>query len=182
MNMQSQQGVMCEGSLALSAQTPRFRVIQGGNMDQKRAAMAVSARHQADSRDSRVKRAKTITSNRKPQQAKKRTCVTRAGKSALAVHNTAMVKVFSIVLALVMACTWLAVDMHTKQSVDNALASVSYETIVVHQGDSLWSIAQKHPVPGCTTDQLVHHIRAYNGIEDACLSCGMRINVPTAQK
>ena len=97
-------------------------------------------------------------------------------------RDVALVKVFSIALALVMACTWLAVDMHTKQSVDNALASVSYETIVVHQGDSLWSIAQKHPVPGCTTDQLVHHIRAYNGIEDACLSCGMRINVPTAQK
>ena len=182
MNMQSQQGVMCEGSLALSAQTPRFRVIQGGNMDQKHAAMAVSARHQADSRDSRAKRAKATNSNRKPHQAKKRASVAVANRSSFAMRDVALVKVFSIALALVMACTWLAVDMHTKQSVDNALASVSYETIVVHQGDSLWSIAQKHPVPGCTTDQLVHHIRAYNGIEDACLSCGMRINVPTAQK
>ena len=182
MNTQSQQGVMCEGSLALSASAPRFRVIQGGKMDQKHDAMSVSTCHRADSRDSRVKRAKTIKSNRKPQQAKKRASVAVANKSAIAMRDVALVKVFSIALALVMACTWLVVDMHTKQSVDNALASVSYETVVVHQGDSLWSIAQNHPVPGCTTDQLVHHIRDINGIEDACLSCGMRINVPAAQK
>ena len=87
----------------------------------------------------------------------------------------------SLAFVFVILCGWLISDLHVQSKLENAFSAASHETVVVHQGDSLWSIAAEHPVYGCTTSQVVHHIREVNGLDSACLMAGMRIEVPSAE-
>lgn len=86
--------------------------------------------------------------------------------------------VAAILLMCALAFTWLLSDLHTQHRVQEALSNVSYELIVVHPGDTIWDIAQSHPVEGCSTQELARHLRAINSLEDANLAVGMRISVP----
>ena len=81
----------------------------------------------------------------------------------------------------VLSLTWRLSDVMTTSRVQHALQDVSYQTIVVHSGDTLWSIAEAHAVHGCTTEELVTHIREINNIQDSCLGVGTRLEVPRPQ-
>lgn len=82
------------------------------------------------------------------------------------------------VISFVLASS--AQDAHARSQVAEALSHATYETVTVVSGDTLWSIALEHPVDGCTTKDLVNAIRDANGLESACLSCGMKLQVPVA--
>ncbi|MBQ6394768.1 MAG: LysM peptidoglycan-binding domain-containing protein [Atopobiaceae bacterium] len=62
--------------------------------------------------------------------------------------------------------------------IDSAWNAVSLEEVVVLPGDTLWGIAEEHPVEGLTTEQLVHCIEEENGLSGAFLSVGERLLVP----
>ncbi len=80
---------------------------------------------------------------------------------------------------LVMAMSWLYVDEATQARIDEALSQATLEMVTVMPGDTLWQIAERHPVDGCTTSQLVDYIRCVNDLSQSSLSVGMRLEVPT---
>lgn len=85
----------------------------------------------------------------------------------------------TIVSFVVFAGAWLITDHITEARMQAAFDATSYETITVVNGDSLWSIAEEHPVSGCTTQQVVDHIYETNDLESACLAAGAKITVPS---
>jgi len=48
----------------------------------------------------------------------------------------------------------------------------------VANGDTLWSLARAHPVPGLSTAQTVDLIRAINGRTDAAIQAGEVLLIP----
>jgi len=59
-------------------------------------------------------------------------------------------------------------------------AAVDFETssILTAQGDTLWTIARAHPVPGLTTAQSVEVIATLNDLETANIPAGVSVQVP----
>lgn len=80
---------------------------------------------------------------------------------------------------LVVAMSWLYVDEAAQARIDAALAQTTLQEVTVMPGDTLWEIAEQHPVEGCTTSQLVDYIRCVNDLSQLSLSVGMRLEVPT---
>ena len=110
----------------------------------------------------------------------------RSNRGSQSVHAKLSVRERFIAYAFVISAVcslcgvWRLVDMRTQTRVAEALAAASSQDVIVHPGDTLWGLAESHPVPGCTTSEVVHAICATNHIEDACLSVGMTISVPVA--
>ncbi len=50
--------------------------------------------------------------------------------------------------------------------------------VQVSAGQTLWSIAQAHPMPGYSTAQTADHIAATNGLSGDALAIGQTIEVP----
>lgn len=53
-------------------------------------------------------------------------------------------------------------------------------THVVSSGDTLWNLAERHPVHGLSTAQTVDLIERMNGLESALLEPGVSIALPAA--
>jgi nucleoid-associated protein YgaU len=54
-------------------------------------------------------------------------------------------------------------------------------SVVVHPGDSLWSIAQRHAGPGTDVRAVVDAVRDLNGMTGSTLLAGDVVLVPTAR-
>ncbi|MCI7553175.1 MAG: LysM peptidoglycan-binding domain-containing protein [Collinsella sp.] len=57
-------------------------------------------------------------------------------------------------------------------------SNVTYETVRVQSGDSLWSLAQEHSVDGLTTQETSDIIRSVNHLEHGSLDAGDVLKVP----
>lgn len=57
-------------------------------------------------------------------------------------------------------------------------ADVATRPVRVEAGDTLWSIASAHPVPGLRTEQTVDLIRRTNGMEGSVVYVGQLLDVP----
>ena len=60
----------------------------------------------------------------------------------------------------------------------DSVSNVTYETVRVHAGDSLWSLAEEHPVEGLTTQETSDMIRSVNQLERGSLDVGAVLKVP----
>ena len=60
----------------------------------------------------------------------------------------------------------------------DSVANVTYETVRVHAGDSLWSLAEEHPVDGLSTQETSDMIRSVNHLEHSSLDAGAHLKVP----
>ena len=60
----------------------------------------------------------------------------------------------------------------------NSVANVTYETVRVQSGDSLWSIAQEHPIDGLSTQETSDMIRSVNHLDRGSLDAGAVLKVP----
>ena len=103
--------------------------------------------------------------------------VSRKAASASA-RSSAPIALCVATMIVAVCLAWLQIDHMTSVRVARAFAEAPVETVTVMPGDSLWQIAEEHPVQGTTTDQLVNHIIDENGLEDAMLRPGMRLSVP----
>ena len=56
--------------------------------------------------------------------------------------------------------------------------STAATIVVVGPADSLWSIAEAHPLPGASTNETVEAIMRVNGLDGALLPAGMKLRVP----
>ena len=57
-------------------------------------------------------------------------------------------------------------------------SNVTYETVRVQPGDSLWSLAQEHSVDGLSTQETSDIIRSVNHLEHGSLDAGDVLKVP----
>lgn len=60
-----------------------------------------------------------------------------------------------------------------------SVSNVTYETVRVQSGDSLWSLAQEHPIEGLSTQETSDMIRNVNHLEHGSLDVGAHLIVPT---
>ena len=59
-----------------------------------------------------------------------------------------------------------------------SVSNVTYETVRVQPGDSLWSLAQEHPIEGLSTQETSDIIRSVNHLEHGSLDAGAHLKVP----
>ena len=60
----------------------------------------------------------------------------------------------------------------------DSVANVTYETIRVQSGDSLWSLAEEHPIDGLSTQETSDVIRSVNHLDHGSLDAGVDLKVP----
>ena len=60
---------------------------------------------------------------------------------------------------------------------ERALAGTETQRVMVDSGDSLWSLAERHPVPGMTTGDTVRLMKRWNHLEHAVLVPGQELYV-----
>ena len=93
-------------------------------------------------------------------------------------HTRIGLGAMTVAACLVLALVWTVSDMLVARNVACSFDQTPCETITVCSGDSLWTIADEHPVEGRTTAEVVRFIREYNNLADTCLYPGMELNVP----
>ena len=59
-----------------------------------------------------------------------------------------------------------------------SVSNVTYETIRVQPGDSLWSLAEEYPIEGLSTQETSDMIRNVNHLEHGSLATGAHLKVP----
>ena len=59
-----------------------------------------------------------------------------------------------------------------------SVSNVTYETIRVQPGDSLWSLAVEYPIEGLSTQETSDMIRSVNHLEHGSLAAGAHLKVP----
>ena len=59
-----------------------------------------------------------------------------------------------------------------------SVSNVTYETIRVQPGDSLWSLAEEYPIEGLSTQETSDMIRNVNHLEHGSLDAGAHLKVP----
>ena len=105
----------------------------------------------------------------------------RAQHAAVASASVALKA--STVVAIAVAFTLffvLATTVFTARHAAYAdfVANVTYETVRVQAGDSLWSLAEDHPVEGLSTQETSDMIRSVNHLEHGSLDAGAHLKVP----
>ncbi len=85
-------------------------------------------------------------------------------------------------VSIVIACAIIAFSMLTdgmaNLSRSRAFSGVQTEEVTVLSGDSLWSIAENHPVQNRSTQEVVNWISEQNDLSNATLFAGQRLIVP----
>ena len=59
-----------------------------------------------------------------------------------------------------------------------SVSNITYETIRVQPGDSLWSLAEEYPIEGLSTQETSDMIRSVNHLEHGSLAAGAHLKVP----
>ncbi len=59
-----------------------------------------------------------------------------------------------------------------------SVSNVTYETIRVQPGDSLWSLAEEYPIEGLSAQETSDMIRNVNHLEHGSLAAGAYLKVP----
>lgn len=96
-------------------------------------------------------------------------------------HSSLLSSVLAVFAALVLVFALLAamfsVAEGSRSAFENALDSTPTQYVEVFEGDSLWSLAEEHPVSGMTTQETTELIRAWNDLDHATLQPGMELLV-----
>ena len=98
-----------------------------------------------------------------------------AGKGSL--KEELVVAAFCVVCFIAVLGTSLCADALRSSGAQSALNSSETTVVRVHSGDTLWTIAEEHPVRGVPTRQVVDWIEEQNGLESATLAPGQSLVV-----
>lgn len=98
--------------------------------------------------------------------------------SALTARQTACALVAGILVILAVVLASVVSDALQGRQAASALAGAATETVVVRPGDSLWSVAAEHAVPGASTSQTLAWIEEANGLEGGPVQAGQTLVVP----
>lgn len=96
-------------------------------------------------------------------------------------HSSLLSSVLAVFAILVLLSAMLAamfsVAAGSRSAFENALDSTPTQYVEVFEGDSLWTLAEEHPVSGMTTQETTELIRAWNDLDHATLQPGMELIV-----
>lgn len=56
--------------------------------------------------------------------------------------------------------------------------SLQHHDVIVEAGQSLWDIAEQHPVDGMPASEVVELMRSWNGLDSSTIHPGMELSVP----
>lgn len=102
-------------------------------------------------------------------------CVATASAPAALKASTIVVLAVALTLFFVLA-TSIFSARHAAYA--ESVSNVTYETVRVQSGDSLWSLAQEHPIEGLSTQETSDMIRNVNHLEHGSLVAGAHLKVP----
>lgn len=90
----------------------------------------------------------------------------------------AYLAVVAVVAAL--AATYAFVDVSIAARLDASLHEVEATSVYVRPGDSLWALAESHPVEGRSTSEVVRWIQERNSLESSTIVPGQQLLVPAS--
>ena len=99
-------------------------------------------------------------------------CVATASAPAALKASTIVVLAVALTLFFVLA-TSIFSARHAAYA--ESVSNVTYETVRVQSGDSLWSLAQEHPIEGLSTQETSDMIRSVNHLEHGSLDAGAHL-------
>ena len=106
--------------------------------------------------------------------ARNQQAVAAPGRVALKVPTIVAVAVALTLFFVLATSVFSARHAAYAESVSN----VTYETIRVQPGDSLWSLAEEYPIEGLSTQETSDMIRNVNHLEHGSLAAGAHLKVP----
>lgn len=108
-----------------------------------------------------------------------RMAVRRQERMRMASVRATMISIAAVTAALLVfiAVIYSAVSMQHAVAMDSASA-VSVERIQVQPGESLWQIAQAHPIKGVSTQETIDYIMSINNLPHENLQAGVMLDVP----
>ena len=93
--------------------------------------------------------------------------------------NAHLACVFAVVAICALMLAFGFLQLHAQQvAFDQMCESSSRTEVVVQSGDTLWSLAQSHPLEGLSVDETVSIIRSWNDVPEGLVYPGMEIVVP----
>lgn len=107
--------------------------------------------------------------------ARNQQAVAAPGRVALKVSTIVAVAVALTLFFVLATSVFSARHAAYAESVSN----VTYETVRVQPGDSLWSLAEEYPIEGLSTQETSDMIRNANHLEHGSLAAGAHLKVPT---
>lgn len=106
--------------------------------------------------------------------ARNQQAVAAPGRVALKVPTIVAVAVALTLFFVLATSVFSARHAAYAESVSN----VTYETIRVQSGDSLWSLAEEYPIEGLSMQETSDMIRNVNHLEHGSLAAGAHLKVP----
>lgn len=106
--------------------------------------------------------------------ARNQQAVAAPGRVALKVPTIVAVAVALTLFFVLATSVFSARHAAYAESVSN----VTYETIRVQSGDSLWSLAEEYPIEGLSTQETSDMIRNVNHLDHGSLAAGAHLKVP----
>lgn len=110
-----------------------------------------------------------------PGKPSRNQCVATASASVALKASTIVALAIALTLFFVLA-TSIFSARHAAYA--ESVSNVTYETVRVQSGDSLWSLAQEHPIEGLSTQETSDMIRNVNHLEHGSLDAGTHLKVP----
>lgn len=109
------------------------------------------------------------------RSTEKRSVADRQVRAMAASSTSASAETALLVLMVValIAAVWLGSSSERHRSLETS-------SIRIEAGDTLWSIATAHPVPGLSTAQTAELLSDINKLEGAMLAAGSTVQVPVA--
>lgn len=102
-------------------------------------------------------------------------CVSVASAPVALKASTIVAVAVSLTLFFVLA---MSIFSARHAAYAESVSNVTYETVCVQPGDSLWSLAQEHPIEGLSTQETSDMIRNVNHLEHGSLDAGAHLKVP----
>ena len=102
-------------------------------------------------------------------------CVATASAPAALKASTIVVLAVALTLFFVLA---ISIFSARHAAYAESVSNVTYETIRVQPGDSLWSLAEEYPIEGLSTQETSDMIRNVNHLELGSLAAGAHLKVP----
>ena len=88
--------------------------------------------------------------------------------------------IVAVVFGVALACTMAAVGSAAASAKAQRLSEVPTSSVRVETGETLWDVANAHPVDGCSTSEVVDWIRSENSLPTSTLQAGQALIVPSA--
>lgn len=84
---------------------------------------------------------------------------------------------FVLVLVTLVGASFIS-DAVIAAACERSFERIGTESVVVHEGDCLWEIAEAHPVEGRSVNDVIRWIQRTNGLGNGTLYVGQELIVP----